>query len=111
MNGTRCAIRPDANATSRESLSSLETVTLHLATFAIDNAAASCGRRSSASAPCLGLDELSDDLDLLGLCEPHDGCTLRFYSEAGAVLLLCGDTIVGNRPFHTNCIPPFAVCM
>jgi hypothetical protein len=34
---------------------------------------------------------------------------LGFNSEARAVLLLCRDTIVGNSPFHTNCIPPFAV--
>jgi hypothetical protein len=36
---------------------------------------------------------------------------LRLNSQAGAVLLLCGDTVIGNSAFHTNCIPPFAVCM
>ena len=51
MKGTRCAISPDTNATSRESLSSLETTTQHLALRAAARAAASCGRRSSASVP------------------------------------------------------------
>jgi hypothetical protein len=31
MNGTRCAMRPETKATSRESRSSFETSTLHLA--------------------------------------------------------------------------------
>jgi hypothetical protein len=54
MNGTRCAINPATNATSRESLSSFETRTLHLALRAADNAAASWGLRSSASSRPFG---------------------------------------------------------
>jgi hypothetical protein len=51
MNGTRCAISPATKATSRDRRSSLETRTQHLAAFAWARAAASCGRRSIASAP------------------------------------------------------------
>jgi hypothetical protein len=36
---------------------------------------------------------------------------LGLNSKARALLLLCGDTIVGNSRFHTNGIPPFAVLM
>jgi hypothetical protein len=32
-------------------------------------------------------------------------------AKAGAMLLLCGDTVIGNSSSHTNCIPPFALCM
>ena len=51
IKGTRCAIRPDTKATSRDSRSSFETRTLHFALRAAAKAAASCGRRSRASAP------------------------------------------------------------
>jgi len=49
--------------------------------------------------------------ELFGFGEPGDRRALRFDPEARALLLLCGDTIVGNSGFHTNCIPPFALCM
>jgi hypothetical protein len=51
MKGTRWAIRPATNATSRESRSSLATTTLHFAAFAVARAAASWGRLSRASKP------------------------------------------------------------
>jgi len=51
MNGTRWAISPATNATSRDRRSSLETRTQHRAVLAAASAAASWGRRSSASAP------------------------------------------------------------
>jgi hypothetical protein len=60
---------------------------------------------------CVRLNELGDDRHLLGLGNPADRRALRFDAEAGAVLLLCGDTIVGNSGFHTKGIPPFALCM
>ena len=37
--------------------------------------------------------------------------SLRLDPEARALLLPCGDTVVGNSAFHTKGIPPFAVCM
>jgi hypothetical protein len=52
IKGTRWAMRPATKATSRERRSSLATTTGHFFTRASANAAASCGRRSSASAPC-----------------------------------------------------------
>ena len=113
MNGTRCAISPAMKATSRESRSSLETITGHLAERPVAKAAARRGRRSSASAPFAGfdLDVFGDDLDSLGFGEPRDCGFLGFDAKTRALLLLCGDTIVGNSALHTNCIPPFAVCM
>ena len=51
MNGTRCAIRPEMKCTSRDSRSSLETDHRAPSLRAALMAAASCGRRSSASAP------------------------------------------------------------
>ena len=51
MKGTLCAIKPETNATSRESRSSSETTMLHFALLAAAKAAANCGRLSSASAP------------------------------------------------------------
>ena len=45
MNGTRCAIRPAMNATSRDSRSNLATATSHFAFLAAFSAALSCGRR------------------------------------------------------------------
>jgi Ca2+-binding RTX toxin-like protein len=59
----------------------------------------------------LGLDELGDNGDLLGLGEPGDRRALGFDPEPGALLLLCGDTVVGNGAIHTKGIPPFALCM
>src|SRR5271165_1771825 len=51
MNGTRCAIRPEMNATSRDRRHSLATTTAALPLRACASAAASFGRRSRASAP------------------------------------------------------------
>jgi hypothetical protein len=58
-----------------------------------------------------GLDELTDDRNPLDLREATDGRSLRLDPEPGAVLLLRGDSQIGDRLPHTNCIPPFAVCM
>jgi hypothetical protein len=49
--GTRCAIRPEMKCTSRERRSSLATATEQRSARALANAAANCGRRSSASLP------------------------------------------------------------
>jgi hypothetical protein len=57
------------------------------------------------------LDVFGDDLQCCRLGEARDGGALGFNAEARALLLLCGDTIVGHSPFHPNGIPPFAVCM
>src|SRR5438874_2704560 len=70
MKGTRWAISPETNATSRESRSSLETMTLHLALRAAANAAASWGRRSSASAP------FPDSATEAGTVPTHEGLGL-----------------------------------
>ena len=51
MKGTRCAIKPEMNATSRERRHSFATTTASLALRAFASAAASCGRRSKASLP------------------------------------------------------------
>jgi hypothetical protein len=59
----------------------------------------------------LGLDELRDDGEVLGCGEALDGGPLRLDPEPRALLLPCGDTIVGNTAIHTNCIPPFALWM
>src|ERR1700730_16297583 len=50
-NGTRSAIKPETKWTSRLSRSSLATEIGHLRRRASARAAASCGRRSRASAP------------------------------------------------------------
>jgi hypothetical protein len=36
---------------------------------------------------------------------------LRLDPQPGAVLLLRGDSQICDCPPHTNCIPPFAVCI
>jgi hypothetical protein len=54
---------------------------------------------------------LSDDGDLLGFGETGDGRALRLDPEPRALLLPCGDTVVGNSAIHTKSIPPFALCM
>ena len=59
----------------------------------------------------LGLDGLRDDGEALGLNEPFDGGALGLDPEPTALLLPCGDTIVGNGAIHTKGIPPFALCM
>jgi hypothetical protein len=113
MNGTRCAIRPATKATSRDRRSSFETKTQHFAALAqarggrelwppVDRVGALAG---------LGLDELGDDRDAFGLGEAGDGRALRLDPEPRALLLLCGDTVVGNSAIHTKGIPPFALCM
>ena len=89
MNGTRCAIRPDTNATSRESRSSLETRTQHLAVRA--GAERGCELRPPiervGALAGFGLDVLGDDGDALGLGEAGDGRALRLDAEARALLL------------------------
>jgi hypothetical protein len=59
----------------------------------------------------LDLDELRDYRETFSLGEPGDCRTLRLDPEARALLLLRRDTVVGNGAIHTNCIPPFALCM
>jgi hypothetical protein len=113
MKGTRCAMSPDTNATSRESLSSLETSTLHLGPAGCSQG---CGKlrppieRVEALAG-FGLYELLDDRDARGFAEAGEGCPLGLDPKPGAMLSLRGDPEIGNRIAHTNCIPPFAVCM
>src|SRR5262245_52782694 len=108
MKGTRWAIRPEMKAISRERRSSFETITGHLAALA-------SARRPAVE--CIGafarfrFHVFSQEPDLLGFGKSRDRGALRFDAQARAVLLLCGDTIVGNSAFHTNCIPPFALCM
>src|SRR5215218_10070300 len=91
MNGTRCAIRPAMNATSRLSLSSFATSTGHFRRFASARAAASCGElRPSVervgSLAGLDLDVFAHDLDALGLTEPLNSGLLRLKPQAGAPL-------------------------
>src|SRR6266853_2251435 len=57
----------------------------------------------------LGFDVFRNDPEVLGFGEPGDCCALGLDPEPGAVLLPCGDTIVGDSAFHTNCIPPYGV--
>ena len=59
----------------------------------------------------LGLDELGDEGEVLGFGEPLDGYSLGLDPKTRALLLPCGDTIVGNSAIHTKGIPPFALCM
>ena len=102
MNGTRWAIRPATNATSRDSRSSLDTTTLHLAFRAAANAAASCGRRSRASAPF----PVSASVYSLMMVRPSacrealDGRPLGFYAEARALLSLGGNSKICDSAFH-----------
>ena len=113
MKGTRCAISPDTNATSRESRSSLETSTLHLA--GPRSSQRGCKLRPAiervSPLPCFSFDELGNDRQVFGFSEADDRCSLGFHPEARAVLLLLWRQGIGNNTFHTNCIPPFAVCM
>jgi hypothetical protein len=82
---------PYSNATSRDSRSSLETTSLHLAARAAARAAASCGRRPSAY-----------DRQPFGFGKAGHGRALCFDAEAGAAPLLGGETVVGDSGFHTN---------
>jgi hypothetical protein len=59
----------------------------------------------------LGLNELGDDVDLLGFGEAGNRGALGLDSETRAMLLPGRDTIVGNSAFHTKGIPPFALWM
>ena len=59
----------------------------------------------------LGFDELPDQDHALGFGEVLDGRPLGFNSETRTLLPEGRDSQVGNRFFHNNCIPPFAVCM
>jgi hypothetical protein len=59
----------------------------------------------------LRLHVLGDDGELFSFGEPPDRGPLRLNPEARALLLPCGDTIIGNSAIHTKCIPPFALCM
>jgi hypothetical protein len=78
-----------------------------------------CQRSSELRAPIesvgtlasLGLDELGNDPEILCFDEAFDGGPLRLNAQARALLLPCGDTIVGNSAFHTKGIPPFALWM
>jgi hypothetical protein len=49
-----------------------------------------------------GLDELADNRNPLDLREATDGRSLRLDPEPGAVLLLRGDSQIGDRLPHTN---------
>ena len=111
IKGTRCAISPETNATSRESLSSLEITTQHLALRGCRQGRGKLRppiERIGAFAG-FGLDKFPDDCDPLGFAEAGDGGALGFDAQARAMLLLRGDTKIGDCIAHTNCIPPFAV--
>jgi hypothetical protein len=110
MNGTRWAISPATNATSRERRSSFETSTQHFAAFAGEGG---CQLRTTiqyvGAFPCFSLDELRNDGELLGLGKPGERRALRFDSEPRALLLPCGDTVVRRQrdPYklHTTVCP------
>ena len=84
INGTRCAISPETKATSRDSRSSFDTTTQHLAVRATASAVASCGRRSRASG--FVFHELGHDLQILGLGERRNVSALGLDAEPGPVL-------------------------
>jgi hypothetical protein len=65
----------------------------------------------SSAFTCFSFDVLADDGHAFGFCEPSHTGTLSVYSKARALLSPCGDTIIGDSDFHTNSIPPFAICM
>src|SRR3979411_50413 len=58
-----------------------------------------------------GLHKLPNDRDPLGFAEACHGCPLRLDPEPGTMLPLRGYPKIGDCIAHTNCIPPFAVCM
>jgi hypothetical protein len=97
----------------RESLSSLETTTQHLALRAAAKAAASCGRRSSASKPLPVSASTNSPMIVILSASPKrvHGSPLRLDPEPGAMLSLSGYPVIGDCISHTNCIPPFAICM
>jgi hypothetical protein len=49
----------------------------------------------------LGFDELGDDGQSLCFGESLDSFSLGFNPQARALLLPCGDTIIGNSALHT----------
>ena len=63
------------------------------------------------SLPCFGLDVFGNDVQSLCLRETLSRSPLRLNSEAGPLLLLRGDSVVGDSIAHTNNVPPFTVCM
>ena len=90
MNGTRCAIRPAMNATSRESRSSLATMTGAFACLACASARGELRpalERVGALAG-LDLDVLGDQLEALGLANLAIGRSLRLQAEAAPALAL-----------------------
>jgi hypothetical protein len=94
MNGTRCAIRPEMNVTSRERRSSFATHHrgLHRQRLAQQRAAL---KRIAALAR-LHLDQLGNDFEALGFGEAGDGGLLRRCAEAGLATMIsscrCNDT-------------------
>src|SRR5438045_2916393 len=85
-NDTRCAMSPEMNATSRDSRSSLATMTGHLPARLAASAAASWGRRSRASTPLPGLDlnELRGEHEAFRVGKPGGGSQLNFDAEPRA---------------------------
>jgi hypothetical protein len=57
------------------------------------------------------LNVFAQERHALGLGKPDDGGALSFDAEPRLPLLPGRNPEVGNRAFHTNRIPPFAVCM
>jgi hypothetical protein len=85
MNGTRCAIKPEIDATSRDKRQSFATTTGAFTFFAFASASASIGRRSRASLPF----PLSTSKDVQTLCggEASNRFALRFNPETALALL------------------------
>ena len=101
-NGTRCAISPEMKATSRDSRSSLATMTGQrgLARRVQRRPELRPAEQRIAALAALGLDVLGEDGDALCLGEPGDRHPLRLDAEPGAPLGARRDAVVGDRPVH-----------
>ena len=102
MNGTRWAIRPATNATSRDRRSSFDTTTLHLALRAAANAAASLrpAVQGVGALPRFRLRVFADDGEALSCREALNGRPLGFYAEARALLSLGGNSKICDSAIH-----------
>jgi hypothetical protein len=108
MNGTRWAIRPTTNATSRESRSSSRDYHGALAGLACCQRCAELGSTVEGIGSLAGLDlgELGDERVALSLGEAGNGGPLRFYPEAGFALPGGRDAVVGDGMLHGDKNPP-----
>ena len=108
MNGTRWAMRPEMKATSRESRSSLATMTGHLPVLAGGQRGGELRAPVEGIGTLAGLDlgELGDEGVALGLGEAGDGGPLRLDAEARSALPGGGDPIVGDGMLHSDKDPP-----